>query len=309
MDTTTRSLLLQSTIPNNKEVIPVRRNGCVCFIPVARTQEERNILSDCVRNCMIISRELGGEPTLEECQACCTDCIQSFDNPENCREACVLGKGGPGDPLTLPAVINLLKPDFKFYGNTIFNVGPNFTFRTRLPPNYGQLILNRSLSNTLSIIINGYARLLRDGYSVAFVNNHRLASLDLDPFIPPRLFVAGGGGLRFDSSRVAETGENYVSQTNIFLALVPRVNNMVSVYYVPCNERVDILSYLTTEANPTIGQFATVLYRDGERRIEERSETFGFRPDISLMNVRLSGIFCGDNLYQRLAESVVPGAI
>lgn len=105
MDISTRSLLLQSV--NVRKTIPVRRNGCVCLIPIAVSQEQEsdNILSDCVRNCMTISRELGGEPTLEECQACCTDCIQSFDNPENCREACILGKGGPGEGAELNRIL------------------------------------------------------------------------------------------------------------------------------------------------------------------------------------------------------------
>lgn len=88
MDSSTRSLLLNTLFPaGRRDVIPVKRNGCVCFIPIPNPKQD--IRNRCIINC-ILAKEEEGEfidgNTWRDCSICCDICVNF--NGENCETAC-----------------------------------------------------------------------------------------------------------------------------------------------------------------------------------------------------------------------------
>lgn len=124
MNTISRSLLLQQR-QNQPQTIPIRRNGCVCFIPVASSQQDENIKEQCIANCFRLSQQLGFNPTFEQCSECCTTCIEQGEG-ENCRAACVLG-----DPAQLNQALIASGIDNSLFATSINNI-INVQFTTQI---------------------------------------------------------------------------------------------------------------------------------------------------------------------------------
>lgn len=97
MNAVSRSILLRVTQQDQlRQIIPIRRNGCICFIPVASSQQPETIEDICTHNCIIDSIAFGNvNITDAECRSCCKDCISNNqNNPTNCVTGCAIGGEG-----------------------------------------------------------------------------------------------------------------------------------------------------------------------------------------------------------------------